>query len=50
MTHSYEIIYRDLNNNSCVGEGCGTNQEEALKDFFFWHQDSTSIEKITLYK
>ena len=50
MTHSYEIIYLDLNNTRCVGEGCGTNQEAAIKDFLFWHQDVNSIQKVNLYK
>ena len=50
MTHFYEIIYKDLDNTRCVGEGQGTNPEEAIKDFLFWHWDSISIEEVKLYK
>lgn len=47
----YTIYYIDTNGTNCVGGGYGKNEQEALKDFGFWHEgECKEIKKIEEYR
>ena len=49
----YEIIYigyEDGEELQMVGSGHGSNGQEAVRDFLYWHYDCKRILEVRLYK
>lgn len=46
----YYIGIEDGKEMKCVGSGYGKNEDEAIKDFMFWHNDCKRIVEVKFYK